>query len=204
MSVRPFPAIRWAPPASTGLVEIRAITWPWTSTFDGAERAAPPLPSKRRTFSKSTSSAFAVVQNPSRRAAASHTLPESSIMRAVRAWSITAVAWVTARGTNLALVNVTQEARDALRRWQVAWWYIGNGFLTDIHGHKHCTRLMTYYFPSCGDGHPDKPHAAILSVGERSVLPLRARGQCWAGTAKRCIRFSRSTMSLRWWSSSCA
>ena len=66
-----------------GLVEISAITLPWTSTFDGAERAAP-FPSKMRTFSKSTSSALAVAQSPSTRAAASLSLPERSIMKTGR------------------------------------------------------------------------------------------------------------------------
>ena len=63
ISVRPPPSIRVAPSAAIGSVEIAAMTFPWTSTFDGAE-SVEPVPSKMRTFSKRTSSAEA---GPARR-----------------------------------------------------------------------------------------------------------------------------------------
>ena len=52
MRVRPPPAMTVAPASpDIGLVEIRAIVLPRTSTCDGAESVAV-LPSKMRTFSK--------------------------------------------------------------------------------------------------------------------------------------------------------
>ena len=63
---------------------MRVITLPLTSTFDGSERAVAPFPSKMRTFSKRTSSALAVAQSPSTRAATSNCFPEGRIMKAAR------------------------------------------------------------------------------------------------------------------------
>ncbi|WP_287158983.1 hypothetical protein [Mesorhizobium sp.] len=83
---------------------MRAITLPWTSTFDGAERAAP-FPSKMRTFSKSTSSALAVAQSPSRRAAASISLPERNKVKTGRARKNNAAAQDTACATTSPFVS---------------------------------------------------------------------------------------------------
>ncbi len=51
ISTRPFPSIVRAsePTFAIGVVDMRSMVWPFTRTFEGADRAAL-LPSKMRTF----------------------------------------------------------------------------------------------------------------------------------------------------------